>query len=144
MRAVKRAKAQMHDTNFASGAIVAGRVYGCVCRTVHEVARLHQWARSAWRKIDLQHIATVEMGDLSDRTKMNTALSVLDEDTILYLRTADFAPIRYASHSDDHAPLHCTAAGKVFLAHMSTAQRDAILQDGVMRKFTDMLRVRTH
>jgi DNA-binding IclR family transcriptional regulator len=110
-------------------------------RTYYTGPRLHQWARSAWRKIDLQHIAAVEMGDLSDRTKMNTALSVLDEDTILYLRTADFAPIRYASHSGDHAPLHCTAAGKVFLAHMSKIQRDAILQDGVMRKFTDMTRV---
>lgn len=110
-------------------------------RTYVAGSRLHHWARSAWRRIDLQQAASNEMGDLSDRTRMNTALSVLDEDTILYLRTVDFIPVRYASHSGDHAPLHCTAAGKIFLSQMSPNMRKRILQSDVLEKFTEFTKV---
>lgn len=106
-------------------------------RTYRTGARLHQWARSAWRRIDLQQVASEPMNRLSAATEMNAALSVLDGQTILYLRTADQTPVRYAAHAGDHAPLHCTAAGKVFLAHLPEAKRDEILDGLQYEKFTE-------
>jgi DNA-binding IclR family transcriptional regulator len=60
-----------------------------------------------------------ELEALCESTNMNAALSILDVDSVLYLRTLNSVPFRYASHPGDHAPLHCTAPGKVFLANMS-------------------------
>jgi DNA-binding IclR family transcriptional regulator len=110
-------------------------------RTYMPGPRLHEWARSAWRRVDLQQAAAPEMADLSDRTAMNTALSVLDGDTILYLRTVDYLPFRLASRPGDHAPLHCTAAGKVFLAHMSKTRRMHVLPITALEKFTEFTEV---
>ena len=89
--------------------------------------RLNRWARGAWMRIDLHESSATEMERLTDTAKMNSELSVLDVDSVLYLRTLNVFPTRYASQSGDHAPLHCTAAGKVFLAFMQEQQRDAIL-----------------
>jgi DNA-binding IclR family transcriptional regulator len=110
-------------------------------RTYTPGPRLHQWARSAWRRIDLQQAAADEMADLSDRTAMNTALSVLDGDTILYLRTVDYLPFRLASRPGDHAPLHCTAAGKMFLAHLSKPRRNLVLPSTTLEKYTEFTKV---
>ncbi|WP_353533620.1 IclR family transcriptional regulator [Cognatishimia sp. WU-CL00825] len=106
-------------------------------RTYRTGSRLHQWARSAWRRIDLQQVAAEPMNRLSETTEMNAALSILDGQTILYLRTVEQTPVRYAAHSGDHAPLHCTAAGKVFLAHLSDARRQELLDDLDFEKFTE-------
>ena len=63
-------------------------------RTYRTGTRLHQWARSAWRRIDLQKLAGDEMLRLNDVTGLNAALSILDGNSILYLRTEDHVPIR--------------------------------------------------
>ncbi|QOL81839.1 IclR family transcriptional regulator [Pseudooceanicola spongiae] len=115
--------------------------YDKASRTYKTGARLHDWARSAWRRIDLQQIASDIMLRLSDETGMNVALSVLDGDTILYLRTVDQMPVRYAAHPGDHAPLHCTAAGKVFLAHLPAARRDALMAAMPYERLTEFTKV---
>ncbi|MEO0636898.1 MAG: IclR family transcriptional regulator [Pseudomonadota bacterium] len=99
--------------------------------------RLSDWSRLAWRRVDLQEIASAEMRALSDSLKVNVALSILDRDTILYLRTVDHIHLRYAATMGDHAPLHCTAAGKVFLAFMPEAKRRALLSQLPLEKITE-------
>lgn len=106
-------------------------------RTYKTGPRLRDWARSSWRRIDLQKTASKFMHTLSEETGMNTALSVLDGDTILYLRTVDMIQLRYASHTGDHAPLHSTAAGKVFLAYMSEKRRQKMLDQMSFEKLTE-------
>lgn len=106
-------------------------------RTYSTGPRLRDWARHSWRRIDLQKIASDFMHLLSEETGMNTALSVLDGETVLYLRTVDVIQLRYASHAGDHVPLHSTAAGKVFLAHMSEKRRKNTLNGLVLEKFTE-------
>lgn len=106
-------------------------------RTYSVGARFLQWARSAWVRQDL-HEASGELASrLSEQTGMNVAMSVLDGDTLLYLRTYDQIPVRYAARPGDHAPLHCTAAGKVFLAFMNEKRRDAMFGDKPLEKFTE-------
>jgi DNA-binding IclR family transcriptional regulator len=62
---------------------------------------------------------------------------VLDGDSILYLRTINYVPVRYAAAMGDHAPLHCTAAGKVFLATLSEPTREALIHRITLEKMTE-------
>lgn len=106
-------------------------------RTYHTGARLRQWARSSWHQADLQDVAAGVMEALSDQTGMNTALSILDDQHILYLRTFDNVPIRLAARAGDRAPLHCTAAGKLNLVHMTAHRRAEMLENLNLEKFTE-------
>lgn len=106
-------------------------------RTYRTGSRLRDWARSSWRRIDLQQTASEFIHTLSEETGMNTALSVLDGDTVLYLRTIDVIQLRHASHAGDHVPLHSTAAGKIFLAYMGEKRRQDTLARLSFEKFTE-------
>ena len=106
-------------------------------RTYHTGPRLQKWARATWNRADIQQVASQHMADLCENTRMNTALSVFDNDAILYLRTVDFYSVRFASHAGDRAPLHSTAAGKVFLANMKPARQQAALGLLDFEQFTE-------
>jgi DNA-binding IclR family transcriptional regulator len=80
--------------------------------------RLNAWGRAIWRRLDIQMDPLSELETICEHTNMNAALSILDGDSVLYLRALNSVPFRFASHPGDRAPLHCTAAGKVFLACM--------------------------
>ncbi len=99
--------------------------------------KLVTWARSAWRRTDIQQIASLELETLCEQTGMNVALSIQDNDSVLYLRTIDNLPVRYAAHMGEHAPLHCTAVGKVFLAFMPERQRTILVQRLRLERFTE-------
>lgn len=76
----------------------------------------------------LVDLAKPHMLDLWRSTGETVQLSTLDGDGALYLDILESAqPIRVASRVGDAGPLHCTAAGKVLLAHMDEARREAVL-----------------
>ncbi|WP_420336449.1 IclR family transcriptional regulator [Roseibium sp.] len=106
-------------------------------RTYKTGSRFHNWSRLAWRRIDLQEIANKSMTSLSEQYGLNVALSVRDDDNILYLRTVDHVPLRYAASTGDYAPLHCTAAGKVFLAYMPEKRRKELVGRMKFEKLTE-------
>lgn len=106
-------------------------------RTYKLGSRLNSWAHAAWRRSDIDVIAVPELEELCAVTKANVALSVRYDDSILYLRTLDSQPVRTASRAGDHAPLHCTAAGKVFLAYMPEGQRDNLMSKLRFERFTE-------
>ncbi len=110
--------------------------YDAQTRTYTLGARIGHWARVAWLRTDIQQLAAIELEKLCDSTGMNVALSVLDNDAILYLRTIDAIQVRFAARAGDHAPLHCTAAGKVFLAYMPERQRAAVLGKPELEGYT--------
>ena len=96
--------------------------------------------RAGFHRTDLRKVAAETTEELSEATGMNAALSVLDSDSLLYLRTADHVSVRYAARAGNRAPLHCMAAGKVFLAHMPRSQFDAFLASSNLEKFTEFTR----
>ncbi|WP_245222876.1 MULTISPECIES: IclR family transcriptional regulator [unclassified Ruegeria] len=106
-------------------------------RTYKPGSRFQEWARAGFRHPDLQQVVAEPVDRLSEATGLNIALSVLDGDTILYLRTTNNVSVRYAARAGDHAPLHCTAAGKVFLAFMPEKQRNSVLDSAGLEKFTE-------
>ncbi|TQV73319.1 IclR family transcriptional regulator [Denitrobaculum tricleocarpae] len=99
--------------------------------------KLSYWAQTAWRKTDLQDVAGAELEAFCEKNGYNVALSIRDDDKVLYLRTLDSVPVRYASRAGERAPLHCTAAGKVFLAHMSESQQDRLMGELKFERLTE-------
>nr|WP_255599386.1 IclR family transcriptional regulator C-terminal domain-containing protein [Hasllibacter sp. MH4015] len=77
------------------------------------------------------------MEALSAASGLNSAISIHDDEFILYLRTSDHLSLRLAARAGDRAPLHCTAAGKIFLAHMSDRRRADLLETLNLQKFTE-------
>ena len=106
-------------------------------RTYSTGSRVRKWANSNWHRTDLLDVSSDTMDTLSEAAGMNTALSILDGHSILYLRTSDQTPVRFADRAGDRAPLHCTAAGKVFLAYLSPGRLSDLLKSIRLDRFTD-------
>jgi DNA-binding IclR family transcriptional regulator len=90
-------------------------------------SRLNAWGRAIWRRLDMQMDPAAELVGLCEYTNMNAALSILDGDSVLYMRTLNSVPFRFASQPGDRAPLHYTAPGKVFLANMPAHRRELVM-----------------
>lgn len=106
-------------------------------------SRMNRWARAAWTRIDPHENAAAELDQLSAKTDMNSAVSVLDGDTILYLRANNSFDVRYTSHAGDRAPLHSTAAGKVLLADLPLHQQQDIVSRLDFERMTEYTIVQT-
>lgn len=100
-------------------------------------SRLNAWGRAIWRRLDMQMDPAAELETICEHTNMNAALSILDGDSVLYLRTLNSVPYRLASHPGDHAPLHSTAAGKVFLANMPLHRRELAMGEMRFERMTE-------
>jgi DNA-binding IclR family transcriptional regulator len=76
----------------------------------------------------LVDLARPHMLALGRATGETVQLSTFDGDGVLYLDIVEGAqPIRVASRVGEVGPLHATAAGKVLLAHLPEARRQALL-----------------
>jgi len=111
--------------------------YDSVRRVYRVGSRLNAWGRAIWRRMDMQVDPSEELEALCAQTNMNAALSILDGDSVLYMRTLNSVPFRIASHPGDHAMLHCTAAGKVFLASMSIHRCEQVMEKLHFERMTE-------
>ncbi|WP_342077796.1 IclR family transcriptional regulator [Yoonia sp. SS1-5] len=99
--------------------------------------KLISWARAAWEKMDLSLIEDQDLAELSEETGMNVAVSVLSEHTVTFIKTRIPHPYRLAVKTGGQSELHNTAAGKVFLAHMTTEAVDTFFAQAELEKFTE-------
>lgn len=106
-------------------------------RTYSTGPLLISWARSAWEKMDLSLVKDQDLTDLAAQTAMNVALSVRVEHTVTFTRANVAHPYRLAVKEGGQSELHNTAAGKVFLAHMTVHERDAYFAVAELEKFTE-------
>ena len=64
-------------------------------------------------------------------------LTMLDGDEVVYLdRVETSASVRLHLAVGSRVPLHCTASGKLFLAHLPARRRRAILGHGPLQRYT--------
>lgn len=99
--------------------------------------KLISWAMTAWRGMDLQKVAAEELERLRETTGHNVELAVRDGERALYLRTFNSYAVRYAAKAGDHAPLHCTAIGKVLTAFLPPPQQSEILSKLKFERYTE-------
>ncbi len=99
--------------------------------------RLIGWALTAWRSTDLLQVAEPELEALAAATGVNVALAIRDAESVLFLRTIDRFPVRYAPKVGEHAPLHCTAVGKTMIAFLPAEQRSQLLDRLTLERYTE-------
>ncbi len=91
-------------------------------------SRLMRWGVQTQQQSNFVTLASPHMKSLCRNTGMRTALSILDEDAVLFVHTVETgAPFRLAPRIGQHSPLHASAAGKLFLADMDDAELTALL-----------------
>jgi len=63
--------------------------------------------------------------------------TTLDGARVLYLDRVEAQwPLRLTLDVGSHVPLHCTASGKLFLAHLPAAERDALIAELTLTRMT--------
>lgn len=78
------------------------------------------------------------LADLLEATSLDTTLAVRSGTTAVYIARLN-APDVWPGHSSvgRTVPLHCTAVGKLLLAHLSPEEVDALLRQTGLPRFTD-------
>ncbi len=85
-------------------------------------------------RLDVRGVSQPYLIDLVEITQETINVSVLDGDECVNIeREASPQPIRYVGWIGRRTPLHCTASGKVLLAHMRPDERRSLLPDPLPR-----------
>ncbi len=85
-------------------------------------------------RLDVRGVAQPHLNHLVEVSQETVNVTVLDgQECVNVERAASPRPIRYVGWIGRRTPLHCTAAGKVLLAHMSPDERAARLPRPLMR-----------
>ncbi|ANN65795.1 IclR family transcriptional regulator [Bordetella bronchialis] len=90
--------------------------------------RLLQLASRAWSQLDLRAALADDLQSLRDQTGETVHLAVPAGSEMIYIDKLEGpGPVRMASRVGGRLALHCTAAGKAYLAALPEAEADAIL-----------------
>jgi len=96
--------------------------------------RLFELGSAVSRQRRLRDAALPVMQDLYEATHETIHLGVLDGLEVLYIdKIAGKRATSVATRTGTRKPLHCTALGKVILAHSPPALLDAVLEAGLAR-----------
>lgn len=106
-------------------------------KTYRTGEKMMHWMLQIWRGSDIQQAAHQQLETLCEHTAHNAALAVRDGDTVFYIRTVDSYPVRYAPKVGEHAPLHCTAVGKVLTAYLPDSRQEKLLREMLLEKLTE-------
>lgn len=99
--------------------------------------KLVSWARAAWQNTDLAQIDDQDLIELGTATGVNVAVSVISDYSVTFIRTRIINPYRLAVKVGGQSDLHCTAAGKLFLAYMDKPALDKYLNTAELEKYTE-------
>ena len=85
-------------------------------------------------RLDVRGVAQPHLNALVEASGETVNVTVLDGDECVNIeRVASPKPIRYVGWIGRRTPTHCTAAGKVLLAHLPPHKRQEILQQPLKR-----------
>lgn len=85
-------------------------------------------------RLDVRGVAQPHLNQLVEISQETVNVTILDgQECVNVERAASPRPIRYVGWIGRRTPLHCTAAGKVLLSHLTPAQRSARLPRPLMR-----------
>lgn len=101
-------------------------------------ARPFQLAHRVWDQFDLKGAAEPELLRLSALSAEASRLGILDGGKVLYIDQRDTPhQVRLANGVGSRAAVHATALGKAMAAHMSVAERRALVNDPDLKPFTE-------
>lgn len=77
------------------------------------------------------------LAELVGRIGETCNFTTFDGGQVLYLDRVEAAwPLRLTLDVGSHVPMHCTASGKLFLASMAPAERDALIEHATLTRMT--------
>jgi len=102
---------------------------GIACVTLGHAAR---------GKLDVRRVSLPYLQELNRQTRETVHLTVRSGLSAVYVEKIDsLEPLRIHSRIGASVPLHCTAVGKVLLAYLPIAEQTTILDEMVLRRFTE-------
>jgi DNA-binding IclR family transcriptional regulator len=89
-------------------------------------------------QIDLRKLAQPHLFELARRTQETAHLVVMDRDEALYIDKIQLSTegLHMSSRVGYRAPLHCTAVGKVLLAHQPDSEVEGVIARKGLPRFT--------
>ncbi|WP_171054511.1 IclR family transcriptional regulator [Roseovarius arcticus] len=97
------------------------------------------WASNTWNNVEVASVAVDEIDALHAKVSEQVSLAVRDGMDVVYVRATECNQQLkiIASQIGDREPAHCTAVGKVMLAHLPTATLDELLGTRTLTRFTE-------
>lgn len=94
--------------------------------------------QAARGQLDVRRVSIPHLQELNYRTRETVHLTVRHDLSAVYVEKLDsLEPLRIYSRIGAAVPLYCTAVGKVLLAFMPDAHREKILDQLVLKRFTE-------
>jgi DNA-binding IclR family transcriptional regulator len=101
---------------------------GAACISIGQAAR---------GQLDVRRLSLRHLQELNHQTRETVHLTVRHAMSAVYVEKLDSPePLRIHSRIGAFVPLHCTAVGKVMLAHMPDAELEKVLKQLEFRRFT--------
>src|SRR5512139_3223413 len=92
-------------------------------------------------QLDLRKEAEPFLKDLAERTKETVHMVILDRNEIVYIDKVESdqnsSGLRMASRVGLRNPAHCSAVGKVLMAHLSEEELDRLIEEKGLLKRTE-------
>jgi DNA-binding IclR family transcriptional regulator len=99
--------------------------------------RLRQLAENLLMHDSLHGARHAVLRRLVEQLGESCNITALSGSEVMYLdRVETAAPLRFYLHPGSRVPVHCSASGKVLLAHMSPAQRQRLLGHTDLERYT--------
>ncbi|TDC50379.1 IclR family transcriptional regulator [Jiangella ureilytica] len=100
-------------------------------------AAVMELGQRALESIDIRDVALPFMRDLNQATGETVHLAILENSHVVFIEKIESQhPVRMYSRIGLIAPLHCTGVSKAILAHLSTAERDALIDAADLTEYT--------
>jgi DNA-binding IclR family transcriptional regulator len=97
-----------------------------------------RWGGRVSERVDLASLARPHLQRLARETQETATLALTDGRSVYYVeRTVGDQPLQYVVPVGVPRPMHGTAGGKVFLAHMSDAERLAFVKQVGLKRYTE-------
>jgi len=102
---------------------------GVACVSLGQAAREH---------LDLRKVSFAHLQQLNHTTRETVHLTVRHKLSAVYIEKLDSPePLRIHSRIGAGVPLYCSAVGKVMLAYLDTGERDKLVNQMELRRFTE-------
>jgi DNA-binding IclR family transcriptional regulator len=93
---------------------------------------------AAREQLDIRTVSLPHLQILNHRTRETVHLTVRHHASAVYIEKLDSPqPLRIHSRIGASVPLHCSAVGKILLAYMSEPERDKLLSQLELQRFTE-------
>lgn len=115
----------------------AGGFLNCSGNLYHLGTACFAIGQAALAQLDIRRVSLPYLQQLNRQTRETVHLTVRNGSSAVYVEKLDSSePLRIFSRIGAAVPLYCTAVGKVMLAYMPEDQRNSLLPQLTLRRFT--------